>query len=145
MLPKCIQNLIETYAMDMSLHEELSKTKINKRLLREADSIFFTEIDPIFTEGRMSIEKLVQTLDNVRPKWDKTAAGWCLERLEDMYLKRCQLWWGIGIQEFCGDRQLIGQWIDASAFWQTANHFIEQLMEYEETRDDYLIGPIDEL
>ena len=166
MFPTEIRRIIETYGMDMALHEEMNKIKINKKLLHDADAEFTLNLFNIginfgdvydlnyldanivaFTlrenqlRGVLDQEDIVKALINTEPHWSRTTAGWCMNHLEKMFYKRCQLWWNIGISEYWGDRELIGKCIAASAYMTTTQEFGWEMSEYQQTLDDYLIGP----
>ena len=169
MFPKAIQNIIETYAMDMALCEEMEKIKIKSNIRRLGDITFLvklmekTHIDLIsldnadstllvhamlqmVLDGSLRMEEVVQVINESSHDWNVSPAGWCVNNLEDMYYKRCLLWEKIGIEQYWADRRLIRKWIKASKYLKATQYFCFELMEHEEkTIDDYLIGPMDEL
>ena len=156
--------MIEAYGMDMALCEELQKTKINRQSIRNGDAEFcvglITHMGFGFRtlynstpkqlsgtlllmdyEASLDLNELMNILWKTGAYWEKSTGGWCMKKLEEMFHKRCKIWWDIGIDEYWGDRVLIGKWIRASRYMVVGQSFAAEMFDYEETRDDYLIGP----
>jgi len=158
MFPKAVQNLIEAYGMDMAFCEEQQKSTVNKRLLGVAElrfkwNLVMIGVDPhlvdlLTTEqlvhliGRdISPDDVAKVLLKTQPIYNKTAVGWCMKGLDELWYRRCKLWWDIGILPCNGDRELIRRWIRSSSYWRATQEFCVEVHEYVEKIDDYLIGP----
>ena len=164
---KDIQNLIEAYAMDMALCEESQKTKINGQSIRNCDAEFCVELMDLgfgfnslykstpeqlckalilmsYT-GSIDTEALVKILLKTESFWHGRSGWWCMKKLEETFNKRCKIWSDIGIDSVGGDRELIRKWIRASRYLKATQYFAFEMFEYEETKDDWLIGPTDPL
>ena len=164
MFPKDVQNIIEAYGLDMGLCDETSSRKLPSDILRRSDTVFIvkvmerTHLDYFALEnldtdtfslyllravqrGLLEEEEVLNMINESMPHWDRTAAAWCFNNFEAIYLRRCQFWWNIGIEVYWGDREIIKQYLKKSKLLQAGQHFAFELFELEETKDDYLIGP----
>ena len=161
MLPKAIRNLIEAYGMDMALCEELQKTKLNRQAIRNGDAEFCvgmitrmgfgfqslykatpeelgSRLYEMDFKGTLDLNKLLKIWWKTNVYWEKHTGGWCMKKLEEIFDKRCKIWNDIGINQYWGDRKLIGKWIAASKFMVVGQYFACEVSSFH---DDQLIGP----
>lgn len=142
MLPTPVRKIIEAYGMDMAMHEEMQKIIVSDWLIRRADAYFLSQVMyHTMQQGSLNTDQLVQILVKSAPKWDKTTAGWCLNRIREMYYERHMLWVDLGFEMYLGSRPLIGTFLKKSKFLDFQLQFCEELWDYKERKDDYLIGP----
>ena len=163
LLPTVVRKIIEAYGMDMALCEELQKTKVHGQSIRDGDAEFcvplielgFTfsmlykskpqQLCEILTRmsytGFLDTEALVKLLLKTESFWHGRSGWWCMNKLEEIFTKRCKIWSDIGIDSVGGDRELIRKWINASRYLKATQCFAFDVYMYEETKDDWLIGP----
>ena len=169
MFPQDVQNLIEAYAMDMAIYEELRKTKVNYNIVKRIDGIFYEELSSlmpfcyhawsektpkeladIFQEMHIDNEYiltiLMHTCFHIQfDFWDDQTGDWCLSKLCQMEGKRRQIWNDIGIcccdfEETAGNEQFIKKWVDASKYLTIDDSFDTQFMTYIKTQSGYSSG-----
>ena len=153
MLPKEIGNLIEAYAQDMALYEELRKTKVNHYVIKKFDRMFYDELIwaiPFFYDvwcessgpqvagilqemvrnNELCISVLLKICINLDDYWKNGPGHWCIIKLWNMDNKRRKIWNDIGISCSEDDNQILKKWFRKSRYLAIDTSFYEQFMEY---------------
>ena len=100
MFPVSVQKIVEAYAIDMSLLEQLKKLTYSDYIIQQADGKFSEYSlralrpipDPILSFQERLMCALSNNVNQAVAEFPKTAAGWVYRKIESMELKRVQMW-----------------------------------------------------
>ena len=142
MFPKAVENLIEAYALDMGLFEELQKLKFKKNIIRTGDEDLFVETMMLLSHnGRVDTTDMLRILPVLYKDFWKTTAGWLYCKLHELYERRCKIWEDVGLFQthFCDF--FLDKFEENSQLLRMWTKHRSEIYRQQEQSDDYLIGP----